>query len=181
MKRRTAPQPGGLSRVKPRGFLLVEAMVSMSVLMVGVLGIFALMSQSIKLTRTINDQYVSTYLAAEGIEVVKNILDSNALTNPGAWNANGFDAAACYELDYTTDSLGSARSASCSGSGATPLLFDGSLYGYAGGTASGFSRTVQIAPIMDKGAQIGIRVRSTVRWAGGEQSFVLDDTFYAWH
>src|SRR3989339_1915766 len=177
MKQRILIQSGGFSRSASRrtmGFLLVEAVVSMSVLTVGVLGIFALMSQSIKLTRTINDQYVATYLAAEGVEVVKNILDSNALTDPGAWNAGGFDAAACYELDYATDDLGSALSASCSGSGATSLLFDGSVYGYAGGTASGFSRTVQINPIMD-GAQIGVRVRSTVRWAGREQSFALED------
>lgn len=172
MKQRTTVQSGG--------FLLVEAMVSMSVLMVGVLGIFALMSQSIKLTRMINDQYVATYLAAEGIEVVKNMIDSNVLTDVGAWNANGFDASACYELDYGTDSLGSAWTASCDGNGATPLAFDGSLYGYVGGDASGFMRTVQVSPIMD-GAQVGVRVRSIVRWAGGEQQFALEDTFYAWH
>lgn len=172
MKRPTRSQSGG--------FLLVEAMVSMSVLMVGVLGIFALMSQSIKLTRTINDQYVATYLAAEGIEVVKNIFDSNALTDPGAWNINGFDADACYELDYQTESLSSASSASCSGSGAAQLLFDGTSYGYEGGVESGFARTVQVSPVMD-GAQIGVRVRSAVRWAGGGQSIILEDAFYARH
>lgn len=169
-----------LSSLQSGGFFLVEAMVSMGVLMIGVLGIFALMSQSIKLTRTINDQYIGTYLAAEGIEVVKNMLDSNVLTDRGAWNARGFATAACYELDYETNSLDSAASASCSGSGASPLLFDGSFYGYARGIPSGFFRTVQVVPIMDS-AQIGVRVRSTVRWAGGEQSFVLEDTFYAWH
>ena len=167
-------------KTQSRGFLLVEAMVSMSVLMIGVLGIFALMSQSIKLTRTINDQYVATYLAAEGIEIVKNMIDSNVLTDPGAWNANGFDASACYELYYGTDSLGSAWTVSCDGSGATPLAFDGSLYGYGGGDASGFTRTVRIAPIMD-GVQVGVRVRSTIHWSGGEQQFALEDTFYAWH
>lgn len=172
MKRRPALQSDG--------FFLIEAMVSMGVLMVGVLGTFALMSQSIKLTRTINDQYVGTYLAAEGIEVVKNILDSNVLSDRAAWNAKGFATAACYELDYTTDSLESAASASCSGSGAQPLLFNGSFYGYAQGAPSGFFRTVQVVPIADS-AQTGVRVRSTVRWAGGEQSIVLEDTFYAWH
>ena len=161
------------------GFLLVEAMVAMSVLLVGVLGIFSLMSQSIKLTRTLNDQYVATYLAAEGIEIVKNLLDSNILTDPGAWNANGFSIDACYELDYTTPNLASASPAACS-RGSVPLRFDGSFYGYGDGSNSWFTRVVHVSPIMD-GAQIGVRVRSTVQWAGGSQSFVLEDAFYAWH
>lgn len=169
-----------ISSLQSSGFLLIEAMVAMSVLMVGVLGIFALMSQSIRLTRMINDQYVATYLAAEGIEIVKNLLDSNVLTDPGAWNAHGFSSDACYAIDYATDSLDSAIVADCTGAGIIPLLFDGSSYGYGGGSTSGFSRTVHVAPIMD-GAQIGVRVRAVVRWAGGEQSFALEDTFYAWH
>lgn len=156
------------------GFLLVEAMVAMSVLTTGVLGIFALMSQSIKLTRTVNDQYVASYLAAEGIEVTKNILDSNFLTKPGNWNEDGFAAIGCYEVDYATLSLG----ATCSN---TPLKFDGSLYGYAGeGRATVFSRNVDISPVMD-GGQVGVRVRSTVTWMGGERSFAVEDVFYAWH
>lgn len=164
------------------GYLLIEAMVAMGVLTVAVLGIFALMSQSIKLTRVIDDQYVGTYLAAEGVELAKNLLDANVPPiGGGAWNANGFDASGCYALDIYTLSLGGAVATGCPDAGLVPLTFDGSLYRYGAGTATPFTRSIRIEPIVNGGPQEGVRVVSTVKWAGGASSVALEDKFYAWH
>lgn len=162
-------------RMHTNGYLLIEAMVAMGVLTTGVLGIFALMSQSIKLTRVIDDQYVGTYLAAEGIEITKNLLDSNVLA--GSWNAGGFDANACYELDMHTTGLFGAPTVGCPSGSVTPLRFDGVLYQYGAGDPTSYIRTVHIEPI----ASVGVRVVSTVTWAGGASSVSLEDKFYNWH
>ena len=61
-----------------KGYVLVESVVAMTIVVVGLLGIFSLLSQSLSLNRVVGDRYVGTYLAAEGIEVVKNIIDNNA-------------------------------------------------------------------------------------------------------
>ncbi|MEK7182766.1 MAG: prepilin-type N-terminal cleavage/methylation domain-containing protein, partial [Patescibacteria group bacterium] len=57
------------------GQTLVELMIAMSVMSVGLLGVFAVLSQSLGLNRVVANQYVAANLAAEGIEVVKNIAD----------------------------------------------------------------------------------------------------------
>lgn len=163
--------------LKNEGYLLIEAMVAMGVLTTSVLGIFALMSQSIKFTRVIDDQYVGTYLAAEGIEITKNLLDANAPPlSAGPWNPAPFSSAGCYEIDINTSAL---PGDGCPG---TALGFDGSLYSYGAGAASGFSRAVRITPIVDGGGvQDGVQVVSTVKWAGGGSSVALEDKFYNWH
>lgn len=172
---------------KKNGYVLIEAMVAMGVLTASVLGIFALMSQSIKLTRTIDDQYVGTYLAAEGIEITKNLLDVNfPPLGAGAWNAGGFASDGCYEVDVNTADLLAAASVACPTGGVTLLKLDNAtpLYSYGAGVASVFSRTVHITPLIDPGdgvTQEGVRVISTVKWAGGESSVALEDKFYNWH
>lgn len=171
---------------KKNGYVLIEAMVALGVLTSSVLGIFALMSQSIKLTRIIDDQYVGTYLAAEGIEITKNILDANfPPLGAGAWNAGGFDASACYEIDVNTIDLSAATPVGCPAGSSRVLSLDNAtpLYSYGAGSASGFSRTVRIAPVMDETntAQEGVRVVSTVKWANNESSVTLEDKFYDWH
>ena len=39
----------------------------------------SLLSNSIALNRVVNDQFIANYLAMEGIEVVKNIVDGNII------------------------------------------------------------------------------------------------------
>lgn len=163
-----------------KGYLLIEAMVAIGVLTTGVFSIFALMSHSIKLTRVINDQYVGTYLAAEGVEITKNILDANFIADPINWNTAGFDANRCYEIDITTTNLAGASTVGCPDASERPLAFDGTLYRYGAGDVTFFTRTIHIEPIID-GGQIGVRVVSTVKWASGNLSVSLEDKFYGWH
>ena len=167
-----------MSNGKQQGYLLIEAMVAMGVLTTSVLGIFALMSQSIKLTRVVDDQYVGTYLAAEGVEITKNLLDANTVGGV-VWNNGGFASAGCYELDVNSDSLPGA------GCPETALRLKNSVYSYdPTGTVTGFSRSVNISPIIDAAdgtTQDGVRVISTVKWAGGGSQITLEDKFYNWH
>lgn len=163
-----------------KGYLLIEAMVAMTVLTTSVLGIFALMSQSIKLTRVIDDQYVATYLAAEGIEITKNLLDANtAAINTGRpWNDLGFSASGCYEVDISTQQLDTAPAVACPDGGATLLRLSAqSVYQYGAGTQTNYTRTISVEPI----DVIGVRIVSTVKWAGGESAVSLEDKFYNWH
>lgn len=172
---------------KKNGYVLLEAIVAMGVLTSSVLGIFALMSRSIKLTRTIDDQYVGTYLAAEGIEITKNLLDMNfPPLSAGPWNGGGFASEACYELDINTADLSAATPVSCPAGSSRALNLDNTtpLYSYGLGAASGFSRTVHIVPLIDPAdgtTQEGVQVVSTVKWAGGESSISMEDKFYNWH
>ena len=75
---------------KQRGQLLIEAMVAVSLMLVGLLGIFGVLSRSLGLSRVAADQFVAVNLASEGIEIAKNLLDSN-IKQGLAWNSNFVD------------------------------------------------------------------------------------------
>ena len=85
-----------------KGQLLVEAMIAISILIIGVFGIFSLLNQSLGLNTIVTSQYIASNLAMEGVEVIKNLIDNNVLQGK-AWNEglNNGD----YRVDYSTISL----------------------------------------------------------------------------
>lgn len=81
-----------------KGQMLVEALVALSVLTVGFLGILTLLSRSTALTRVVSDNYTATYLAAEGIEIIKNLVDANVIQKKPSWDDDFVSEQ--YEVDY---------------------------------------------------------------------------------
>lgn len=140
---------------------MVEALVAISVAVVGLLGVFEFVSRSFSLNRVIADQYVGTYLSAEGIELVKNLLDSHPWNSPDAIpDAGPTD----YEIDFQKLVLQPITSAS------QPLLFDGQYYQYGNGEPTKFHRIISIDPTLTSGNEV--KVLSRVSWTtrGGGQS-----------
>lgn len=66
---------------KQKGFTLVEIIVGLSIVSIGVLGVFSMVSRFSDYSKVIRDSFVASYLAQEGVEIVKNIRDSNKLKN----------------------------------------------------------------------------------------------------
>lgn len=58
-----------------RGQSLLEMMIALTMLTVVFLGISALLERSFFLNRVATDETIGSYLAAEGIEITKNIID----------------------------------------------------------------------------------------------------------
>lgn len=158
--------------LKPNfGYILVEAAVAITIILVGLLGIFALLSRSLSLNRVVSDRYVATYLAAEGIEVVKNIIDGNIIEgqpfNTGLSPGN-------FEVDFDDFALTTNLN--------RRLKFDPdkNLYNYDFGNNTPFVRIVSIDFLAD-GEEL--RVISTVSWISrGDAQFSveLEDRFFNW-
>lgn len=158
-----------------RGQMLVEVMVALSIILIGILAVFGLLSNSLSLNRVVADRYVGTYLAAEGIELVKNLIDKNAINNQ-PWNA-GLNPGS-YEMDYNDAALTPAPAVP------TALLYDPvtGFYGYPpmSGNSTAFKRTIIIEWLGD-GQEI--KVTSRVNWTtrgGGNFTVDLEDRFYNW-
>ncbi len=153
-----------------RGQLLVESMIAMSLLVVGFLGVFSLLSRSISLNRVAADDYTAAYLAAEGIEVARNILDANTLQKK-PWNA-GLDPGD-YEVEYNSVSLTSSMDRF--------LLFDSgsNTYNYSGASQTNFKRVIKISWVGSN----EIKVNAIVSWitlGGGSFRVDLEDHFLNW-
>lgn len=154
------------------GQLVVEAIIAIAILVTAVLIFLGALSRSLGFNRTITNQYVGTYLASEGIEIVKNIVDANYLQRK-PWN-DGF-ADGDFEAAYDDVSLGSAAN--------RPFYFDKSSGKYAYASCvdcqeTSFTRIISIKRIGNR----EIRVNSKVNWKnrGLDYSIDLEDHFFDW-
>lgn len=175
------------------GYLLIEAIVALGILAIGLAGILTLFSNAIGYSRSVSDSYAANYLAAEGIEVVKDMVDANAIQKCSQW-WSGLSAGS-YEVSYYS---GEGESPSSCGNSArfglkpmSPSELPRPLYLVTSGRLQGtydyfpslcagnnpspscsaysptrFTRTVSVTPQFDGNAASPYRldVSSTVAW-----------------
>ena len=153
------------------GFTLVEVLVAVSILGVGMAGIFAALNANLKSAALVRNNYIAAGLVQEGIEVVRNLRDSEWGAG-AAWGTVAADCAAC-SVQYDSTVLGGAQGSFLKKSAS-------GLYGYAGGTDTPFKRTVAIttmAPNVEK------RVIVTLTWTERKQpkSVSAEEHLFNWY
>lgn len=123
-----------------KGFTLVEVVVAVFVVSLGVLGVFSLIQNVAASTSISVFRFTATYLTQEGIEIVRNIRDSNWLgqrTNPAIkWDDAIPDGS--WQADYETQSLAQPYN------GAYLNVGSSGFYGYSMGSPSKFRRKITI-------------------------------------
>ena len=164
-------------RKKQAGQILVESIVGISVALMGLLGVLTLLTSSYAYTQSAGQRFVATYLAAEGIEVVRSMVDKNYVDNQ-PWNRGIFPEVP-YAVNFDSQNLTPV-------SGVDPLLYDpatgiyrSDIYGTSEG-ATPFRRIVEISyPEENLNEMIVI---SRVSWAtkGEDNDVVLEDHFFDW-
>ena len=89
---------------RQKGFTLLEMIFAITIISVGVLGIYNGMSFAIANTQKAREYFMGAYLAQEGIEIVKNMRDTNWVAD-GNWDDGliGSCESGC-EADYATAS-----------------------------------------------------------------------------
>ena len=161
-------------------------MVAISILTVGFLGITTLLTKSFQLNRVASDQTKATYLAAEGIEIAKNLIDHDVfsgIATVGGWGTCFSSSSSYYQLDYTTTDCSLIPFSPVPNPAAVYFdsvtgLYSDSPVG-AGSTKTIFTRDVRVD---HKGDEID--VYSTVYWNPTSLSarrMTLEDHFYNWH
>lgn len=150
--------------------MMVEAMVAITIVVTGLLGIFSLTSRSLSLNQVITSQYVASNLSAEGIEVIKNILDKNVIQGR-PWN-EGISPGE-FEVDYASTATNIFNN--------RRLNFDPGtgFYSYAAGTPTTYLRKITV----DQISPDELHVRSIVDWTtrdGGAFQIITEDNFFNW-
>ena len=164
-----------------RGQTLIEALIALSVITMGFLGIMALLSKSFFYNRTITDRLTASYLASEGVEIAKNLIDHDGYAKLGWGNCFAGHMNGGGVGDFAFDDT----SVDCTAAYASNmrLQLDPTTHAYtyqttAGSVATAFSRDVRVALVGDE-----ITVASIVTWDTGpltSQSVRLEDHFYKW-
>jgi len=93
-------RPPLASLVYMKSFTLLEVILAITVLTLAVGGSFVLISQTIASVSVVQSKLAASYLAQEGIEIIKNIRDTNWLKFQ-PWD-QGLEGGDCWEGDYQT-------------------------------------------------------------------------------
>ncbi len=170
-----------------KGNILIESIVSVSLILIGLLGVFGLITSSVRQNKDVNLRAAAAYLAAEGIEVMKNIVDTDVVSTSSPWIATvGEEPFETYEVEYDTDNSPElAPILLPNGASSTRALVldnDTGLYRYPviGGseTPTLFKRTVAVA----SESPDELRITSVVEWTerGERRSVTLQTIFTNW-
>lgn len=179
---------------------MIEALVAVVLAMVGLLGLLNLIVHSLRSNTDIVNRFAAANLAAEGVEIVKNIIDTN-YAHQRPWNT-GLNSA-IYELAYNCASFDDAVNHCLAigeiGLGQNPdllfanraafLNFHDGLYDYqAIGEPTVFQRIIVVENLAIDfdgdgwPADDEIKINSLVRWSEKGRTFTanLEDHLFNW-
>jgi len=162
------------------GFTLIEALVALSILIVGIISGFILVTKALYDVSIIQDRLTASFLAQEGIELVRQKRDSNYVQNIKStsivWDQGLADG------DHLITTTGNPPS----GIQLLPydedkvLQWDSSsgLYNYTTGMSTNFKRKINITHINPNEIEITV----TMDWTSKGMKFelVVEDFLYNW-
>lgn len=170
--------------VNNKGFSLLELIITIFVVSVGILGTHSVVSYTLSAIGLSASRLTAAYLAQEGIEIVRNIRDTNWLEEdaevPGvSWNSGL--GTGDYEADYRNDGLGTC-SFPCNFNSLRFLQIEGGFYRYGNSTASvntPFKRKINIS----SGPGGSLTVTVSVQWdhkGKPQRPVIVQENIYNW-
>ncbi|MDB5266942.1 MAG: seg [Parcubacteria group bacterium] len=157
-----------------KGFTLVETLVAISVLVLAITGAFTAAQNGINSSIFSKDQIIAFYLAAEGVEQIRNIRDEDTLTSQNWLTGIAADPSdPCYfgkacTVDTVNTGVNNGLAVCPSGPGTCPALKEDPVTGFYGYTSSWpdttFRREITLTQIVQD-HEVAITV--TVYWSKG--------------
>jgi len=167
---------------KQKAFTLVEVLIAISILTIGILSGFILITKVLYNTAVIQDRLTASFLTQEGIELVRQVRDSNFLQIMNGESVEWKDGLA--DGSYTIESkAGSEQPITLTsvdtGEGSNFRYNDDTkIYNYTTGEPTTFNREIKITTINDD----EIRVESIMEWTTKRIDFTLtvEDHLFNW-
>jgi len=152
-----------------KGFTLIELIITIFVISVGLVGVMTLIQNTLQSASAVRSNLTASYLAQEGIELVRNIRDANWVEGE-EWDKGLTHCFGGCQMDYNDSSL---------------FIYDGSFlisdnegfYRYGFGKESKFQRKITINLNIEY-----LEVKSEVFWEDREknQSIEVVEHLYNW-
>lgn len=155
------------------GFSIIEVMVAVGIISVGMMGVLSLMSQNVQVQAVTKNNLIASMLAQEGIELVRNIRDTNWLTSTATnYYDNIFATSTIDNIGIYTKSDLDFNDAS-----STLAIDSKGLYSAHGATSTIFKRLITVSSTTDY-----MNIKSTVRWTrnGQNHDYVAETILYDW-
>ena len=172
-------------RKNSAGFTILEVILAITVLTLAVGGSFILISQTIGSVSVIQSRLIASYLIQEGLEIVRNIRDSNWLKNQG-WD-QGLPAGD-WEADYTTTSFDedceNVEHYNChiyDDNSFLKIPETDEFYNYSSGTDTIFKRKITISKESEEPDRFKVSVEVFWREKGQLRSLAAQEYLYNWY
>ena len=151
-----------------KGFSLIEVVTAIFILTVGVGGAFSLIYQTLSAVYIVRSELTASFLAQEGVEIIKNLRDNAWLESRAAtstsWLTNLSEAGGDYEVDHTTEYLSRSNNS-------TYLKVDSNgLMNYSSGDNTNFTRSVALTNV----STTTVKVVVIVEWKTGGRNHSLE-------
>ena len=173
-----------------KGQTILEALISITVVVVGLFSVLVLILINIRASDTSNDKLTASMLSWEGIEIVRNIRDSNWLAGTSNWNEglfSGTDYTAIpvfdsftgtWSLDFSPNTIVSDDSTKVYKKGS---IFLQNTIQPVGSQPTIFYRLIKIQPDSDVDPYM-LTVTTEIRWQikGEWRKTKAEEIFYNW-
>ena len=165
--------------MKDRGFTILETTVAIFILVVALVAAISAFYGIMIATSSISSRLTAAYLAQEGIEIIRNIRDTNWLSDSD-WESDFADCESqngC-QVDYTTGTgeiIPQPYTDSC-------LKIDlNNFYSYSGETPTKFKRKITITHPEEQSHILNVSVLVEWEEKGEQYNFTVEEQLYNWH
>lgn len=175
-----------INRRKNKGFTLIETLLAISIFAFSITALISISARGIFDTNFVKNKLTATYLAQEGIELIRNMRDTYVVSTSGAlWESFLADEISeCYGPDnycYVDSSGFSALDPEdCDNGTDCPAFYydpqDGYFTYFLGSPNTNFTRYINVLP-SDNNPANEVVITSSVEWLQGSK--VYDVSFSA--
>ena len=144
-------------KMTKRGFTMIEIIIAILVVTVGVLAAYIVTQKIVSYTCQISSRLTAAYLAKEGIEIVRNVRDTNWIdsTDP-PWDDDL--AVGDWEVAYNDQILTSCSSPCNPDHNLRFLKISGGFYCYSGTNDTKFKRKITISDVGSDNLTVSVSV-----------------------
>ena len=165
--------------MKKNGFTIIEMIAAIFIINIGIAAVFSLVTQSASYVDLSSSRLTAMYLAQDGIEIVRNIRDSNLLkmakTGVGNWNDSLSLGADYYNFDYRSQAI--PDNVNCSGR--NYLKVSGGFYACSSDNSAKFRRKVRLNQITPDKIEAVVDVSWTDK--GKTTSVSVSEIIFKWY
>ncbi|MEK7658240.1 MAG: prepilin-type N-terminal cleavage/methylation domain-containing protein [Patescibacteria group bacterium] len=154
------------------GFTLIELVIAIFILAFATVGVYNAFSTMIVLTQGISNRFTAAYLAQEGLEIIRNMRDTNWIKSQDWKTGLDCSSAACeayYKTGTSPDSTDFPLEP-YSNNGRVLKIDDNGFYNYTSGQDTKIKRKIIITPTSNSDA---INVSVLVTWKEKDQECII--------
>jgi prepilin-type N-terminal cleavage/methylation domain-containing protein len=162
-------------KISKSGFTLMEVTITLTLITIGIVGVLGLFYFILGLTTLFQNQLIAVYLAQEGIEIIRNIRDTNWLQEvPWDEGLTGCQQGCIVDFNHSYDLYENQFL----------NLDQNGFYSYSPGEKTKFQRKITILPQDLNGDETNdlLKVEVLVQWQQRQETHFIRvmETLYNW-